>query len=48
MFYNILERDNAFLSYKNKKLKYSKNWDFSIKGLTHAFGKNLAIIPSFF
>ena len=25
VFYDILERQNAFLSYKNKKLKKSKN-----------------------
>ena len=25
VFYNILERKNAFLGYKNKKLKKSKN-----------------------
>ena len=27
--YDILERKNAFLSYKNKKFKKSKNWHFS-------------------
>ena len=26
VFYDILERKNAFLGYKNKKLKKSKNW----------------------
>ena len=30
-FYDILERKNAFLGYKNKKLKKSKNWHFSKK-----------------
>ena len=29
VFYDILERKNAFLSYKNKKFKKSKNWHFS-------------------
>ena len=29
VFYHILERKNAFLSYKNKKFKKSKNWHFS-------------------
>ena len=29
VFYDILERKNALLGYKNKKLKNSKNWDFS-------------------
>ena len=27
--YNILDRKNAFLGYKNKKSKKSKNWHFS-------------------
>ena len=29
VFYDILERENAFLGYKNKKFKKSKNWLFS-------------------
>ena len=29
VFYDILERKKAFLGYKNKKFKRSKNWDFS-------------------
>ena len=29
VFYDILERKNAFLRYKNKKFKKSKNWRFS-------------------
>ena len=28
MFYDILKRKNAFLSYKKKKFKKSKNWHF--------------------
>ena len=28
VFYDIQERKNAFLGYKNKKFKKSKNWDF--------------------
>ena len=28
-FYNILEREIAFLGYKNKKFKKSQNWHFS-------------------
>ena len=47
MFYDILERKKAFLSYKNKKLKQSKNWDFS-KGVTHGFAKKMAIFPTWF
>ena len=29
VFYDILERKKAFLGYKKKKFKKSKNWDFS-------------------
>ena len=47
VFYDILERKSAFLGYKNKKLKKSKNWHF-LKGLTHAFGPKMTILPTFF
>ena len=47
VFDDILERKNAFLAYKNKKSKKSKNWHFS-KGLTHRFGPKMAIFPTFF
>ena len=30
VFYDILERKNAFLGYKNKTFKKSKRWHFSI------------------
>ena len=36
VFYDILERENAFLGYENKKLKKSKNWHFS-KGVNPCF-----------
>ena len=36
VFYDILERKNAFLAYKNKKFKKSKNWHFS-KGVNPSF-----------
>ena len=36
VFYDILERKNAFLSYKNKKFKKLKNWHFS-KGVNFWF-----------
>ena len=36
IFYDILERKNTFLGYKNKKLKQSKNWQFS-KGVNPRF-----------
>ena len=29
VFYDSLERKNAFLGYEKKELKKSKNWDFS-------------------
>ena len=29
VFYDILQRKNSFLAYKNKKFKKSKNWHFS-------------------
>ena len=47
VFDGILERKNALLVYKNKKLKKSTNWDFS-KGVYHGFCKKLAILPSFY
>ena len=53
VFYDILERKNAFVGYKNKKLKKSRNWRFS-KGVlpkpwvkTHGFGPKIAIFPTF-
>ena len=36
VFYDILERKNAFLGYKNKKFK-SRKTDIVLKGLTHEF-----------
>ena len=36
VFYDILERENAFLAYKNNKLKKAKNWHFS-KGVNPLF-----------
>ena len=32
VFYDIVHRKNAFVAYKNKKFKNSKNWHFS-KGI---------------
>ena len=32
VFYDILERKNALLGYKNKNFKQSKNWLFSKGG----------------
>ena len=42
VFYDILERENAFLGYKNKKFK-SRKIDTFPKGLTHGFGPKMAI-----
>ena len=36
LFYDIVERKNALLAYKNKKFKKSKNWHFS-KGVNPWF-----------
>ena len=47
VFYDILERKNAFLGNKKKKFKKS-NIDIFLKWLTHGFGPNMAIFPKFF
>ena len=48
VFYDILERKNALLGYKEKKLKKSKI-DIFPKGLTNRFGPKIAIFwTSFF
>ena len=47
MFYDILERKNAFLGYKNNKFKKSKNWDFS-KGANPWFWLKIGHLPIVF
>ena len=47
VFDDILVRKNAFLNYKNKRFKKSKNEHFS-KGVTHGFGPKMVIFPTFF
>ena len=47
VFYDILEGENAFLGYKNKKFKKPKI-DIFRKGLAHGFGPKMAIYPTFF
>ena len=48
VFYDILERKNAFLGYKNKKFKKSKNWHFT-KGVNPWFwSKNGHFLTVFF
>ena len=47
VFYNILERKNAFLGYKNEKFKKSKKWYFS-KGVSPWFwSKNWQFLQLF-
>ena len=48
VFYDILQQKNAFLRYKNKKFKKSKNFFFFFKGLTYGFGPKLANFRIFF
>ena len=47
VFYDILERENDFLGYKNKKFK-GRKIDIFAKGLTHGFGPKMAIFPTLF
>ena len=47
VFYDILERKNAFLGYKNKKFKKSKNSHFS-KGVNPWFLSKNGHFSSFF
>ena len=46
VLYDILERKNASLGYKNEKFKKAKNWHFS-KGVIHGFAPNMAIFTPF-
>ena len=48
VFYDILERKDAFLGYKNKKFKKVKKNNIFPKGLTRGFGPKMAIFPIFF
>ena len=47
VFYDILERKNAFLGYKNKKFKKSKNWHSS-KGVNPWFWSKNGPFSNFF
>ena len=47
VFYDILDGKNAFLGYKNKKFKKSKNWRFS-KRLSKWFCSKHGHFPTFF
>ena len=46
VFYDILQRKNAFLRYKTKSPKNRINGIFP-KGLTHGFGRKMAIFLIF-
>ena len=47
VFYDILDRKNSFLGYKNKKFKKSKNWHFS-KGVNPWFSCKNGHFSNFF
>ena len=47
VFYDILQRKNAFLSYENNKFKKTKI-DIFPKGLILPLGPKMAIFPTFF
>ena len=44
VFYDILERKNAFRGYENRKFK-SRKIDIFPKGITNGFGPKMAIFP---
>ena len=48
VFYDILEPKNAFLGYKNKKFKNSKNWHFSKEVSPWFWSKNGHLSTRFF
>ena len=47
VFYDILDRKNAFLGYKKTKFKKSKNWPFS-KGVNPWFWSKNGHFSNFF
>ena len=47
VFYDIVERKNAFVGYKRRSSK-SRRIDIFPKGLTHGFGPKMAIFATFF
>ena len=47
VFYDILEGENVFVGYKQKKFNKPKS-DIFQKGLTHGFGPKMAIFQHFF
>ena len=47
VFYDILHRKNAFVAYKNKKFRKTKNWQFS-KGVNPKFWSKIGHFSNFF
>ena len=47
VFYDILERNNAFLGYKKQEVQKVETLGFFQRGLTHGFGPEIAIFPTF-
>ena len=47
VFYNILERKNAFLAQRKRSSK-SRKIEIFLKGLTHGFGQKMAIFRCLF
>ena len=47
VFYDSLEKKNAFLGYKNNKFKKVENLTFFQRG-SHGFGRKIAIFQLFF
>ena len=48
MFYDVLERKNACLGYKNNKFQKAKNWDFSKRVNPWFWSKNGHFFNFFF
>ena len=48
VFYDFLQRKNAFLGNNKKKSTKSRKIDIFPKGIHHGFAQKLAISPSFF
>ena len=46
VFYDLVERNNAFLDYKNKKVNKSKNWHF-FKGVNPWFWSKIGHFSNF-
>ena len=48
VFYDILERKNAFLGYIKRRTSKIRKIEIFSKGLTHGFGPQMAIFQLFF